>query len=59
MSLPRPLTRPFTRIYESGHEMDAMWQPVWVEGKIYTTRVEGELATASYSINAEKIELYE
>jgi hypothetical protein len=39
--------------------MDAMWQPVWVEGKIYTTRVEGELATASYSINAEKIELYE
>ena len=56
---PPPPNQTVYAIYEPGHEMDAMWQPVWVEGKIYTTRVEGELATASYSINAEKIELYE
>ena len=46
MSLPRPLTRPFTR-YTNPDTRWTPWQPVWVEGKIYTTRVEGELATAS------------
>ncbi|MGB0998005.1 MAG: DUF3299 domain-containing protein, partial [Pseudomonadales bacterium] len=34
------------------------WQPVWIEGTISASRVEEDLATASYSVSATAIEPY-
>jgi hypothetical protein len=56
---PPPPNQTVYAQFEPGHELEAIWMPVWVEGKISTDRVEASLATASYSLNVEKIELYE
>ena len=45
--------------FEAGHKLEAIWTPVWIEGTLTTSRVEASLATASYSLSAEKIEPYE
>jgi len=56
---PPPPNQTIYAQFEAGHKMDAIWTPVWVEGKISTARVEASLATASYSLSAEKIEVYD
>ena len=40
-------------------QMQSMYEPVWVTGKLSTRRVNSELADAAYSIAGEKIEQYE
>jgi hypothetical protein len=44
--------------FEPGYEVGALWYPFWIEGTISTTRVEESLATASYTLRANKIEPY-
>jgi uncharacterized protein len=40
-------------------QMQSMYDPVWVTGKLSTRRVNSDLADAAYSIVGEKIEKYE
>jgi uncharacterized protein len=40
-------------------QMQSMYDPVWVTGKLSTRRVNSDLADAAYSIAGEKIEMYE
>ena len=40
-------------------QMQSMYDPVWVTGKLSTRRVNSDLADAAYSIAGEKIEKYE
>ncbi len=56
---PPPPNQTIYAQFEAGHKMEAIWTPVWVEGKISTVRVEANLATASYSLSAEKVEVYD
>ena len=44
--------------FEAGYKLESMWSPVWIEGKIHTSRVEEDLATAAYTLSASKIEPY-
>ena len=39
-----------------GYTLESLWGPFWVEGTLLTTRVEEDLATASYTLRADKIE---
>ena len=45
--------------FEPGYPLETQWDPIWVEGKLSTLRVEEDLATASYTLIADKIEPYE
>ncbi len=45
--------------FEPGYPLETLWDPIWVEGKLSTLRVEEDLATASYTLIADKIEPYE
>ena len=42
--------------FEPGYMLESLWDPFWIEGTLLTTRVEEELATASYTMRADKIE---
>ena len=42
--------------FEPGYTLESLWDPFWIEGTLLTTRVEEELATASYTMRADKIE---
>jgi hypothetical protein len=42
--------------FEPGYQLESLWDPFWIEGTLMTSRVEEELATASYTLRAEKIE---
>ena len=42
--------------FEPGYTLESLWDPFWIEGTLLTTRVEEELATASYTLRADKIE---
>ena len=56
---PPPPNQTIYAQFEAGHKLEAIWTPVWIEGTLTTSRVEASLATASYSLSAEKIEPYE
>lgn len=42
--------------FEPGYTLESLWDPFWIEGTLLTTRVEEDLATASYTLRADKIE---
>ncbi|GAA3571594.1 MULTISPECIES: DUF3299 domain-containing protein [Marinobacter] len=44
--------------YPQGIQLEVLYEPVWVEGTLRTERVENDVAAASYTIQAESVELY-
>ncbi len=44
--------------FEPGIRLDALYDPFWIEGTVFTTTVENELATASYSMDVASIKPY-
>ena len=42
--------------FEPGYKLESLWDPFWIEGTLFTTRVVEDLATASYTLRANKIE---
>ena len=44
--------------YEPGIRLEALYDPFWIEGKLSTTLVENDMATAAYSIDVVKISPY-
>ena len=54
---PPPPNQTIYAEYEPGYNLESFWQPFWIEGKIFVNRVEEDLATALYTLSAEKIEL--
>ena len=44
---------------ELGVQMDALYQPFWIEGPLQVGQVSSELAEAGYQMAAEKIYPYE
>ena len=53
---PPPPNQTIYAEFEPGYELKAIWEPFWIEGKIFVSRVEENLATASYTLVANKIE---
>jgi hypothetical protein len=44
--------------YEEGFTLEALYDPVWIEGKLVIERTENDLGTSSYSMVAESVEPY-
>jgi hypothetical protein len=42
--------------FEPGYKLESLWDPFWIEGTLSTTKVVEDLATASYTLRANKIE---
>ena len=42
--------------FEPGYTLESLWDPFWIEGTLFTSKVVEDLATASYTLRAEKIE---
>ena len=55
---PPPPNQTIYAVYEPGYELGEIWQPIWIEGTISVSRVEEDLATASYSVSATAVEEY-
>ena len=53
---PPPPTQTIYAEFEPGYELKANSEPIWMEGKKFVSRVEENLATASYTLVANKIE---
>lgn len=45
--------------YKEGFKLEALYEPVWVEGVLNTERTENDIASASYAIVADRVRLYE
>jgi len=45
--------------YREGFKLDALYDPVWIEGTLVIERTENVMGTSSYSIVAESVEPYE
>lgn len=45
--------------YKSGFKLEALYDPVWVQGTIIIDRTETDVGTSSYSMVAEVVEPYE
>ena len=44
--------------FEKGIRLEALYDPFWIEGTIFTTLVENELATAAYTMDVSSITPY-
>ena len=44
--------------YSEGFTLEALYDPVWIEGKLVIERTENDLGTSSYSMVAESVERY-
>ncbi|BFM11230.1 hypothetical protein R50072_13830 [Simiduia litorea] len=44
--------------FEPGLRLEALYDPFWIQGRLSTTLIENEMATAAYSINVVAIEAY-
>ncbi|MBN7770393.1 DUF3299 domain-containing protein [Marinobacter daepoensis] len=44
--------------YPAGFTLDALYNPVWIDGTLVVERTESDLATSSYSMAAESVEPY-
>jgi len=44
--------------YPEGFELDALYDPVWIEGKLLIERTENDVGASSYSMEAMSVELY-
>ena len=53
---PPPPNQTIYAEFEPGYELDTIWEPFWIEGTIFVSRVEENLATASYTLIADSIE---
>ena len=42
--------------FEPGYTLESLWDPFWIEGTLSTSKVVENLATASYTLRAKKIE---
>lgn len=45
--------------YKEGFKLDALYDPVWIEGTLQIERTENDVASSSYSIVAESVTPYE
>lgn len=45
--------------YEPGIQLETLYDPFWIEGTLSTNLKENEMATAAYSIDVAKVEIYE
>jgi len=45
--------------YPKGIELEALYDPFWIEGKITTSLLENELATSAYALDADDITIYQ
>ncbi|MCL7943289.1 DUF3299 domain-containing protein [Marinobacter sp. ATCH36] len=45
--------------YEEGFKLEALYDPVWIEGELKIERTENDVASSSYSIVAESVTPYE
>ncbi|WP_434968014.1 DUF3299 domain-containing protein [Marinobacter sediminum] len=45
--------------FEEGFTLEALYDPVWIEGTLAIQRTENDLGTSSYSMVAEDVALYE
>jgi hypothetical protein len=45
--------------YGKGFPMQDLYAPIWIEGTLHTEKVSNDLADASYTFSADKVELYE
>ncbi|MEM7364507.1 MAG: DUF3299 domain-containing protein [Pseudomonadota bacterium] len=55
---PPPPNQTIYAEFEAGFRLESLWTPYWIEGTIVASQVEEELATASYTMTANKIEIY-
>ena len=53
---PPPPNQTIYAELEKGIQLDSLWSPFWIEGMIMATKVEENMATAYYSLTANKIE---
>ena len=44
--------------YKKGIKLESLYDPFWVEGTLKTELIENDMATAAYSIDVHKVELY-
>lgn len=45
--------------YKKGFKLEALYEPVWVEGVLNTEQTRNDIASASYAIVADRVRLYE
>tara|TARA_B110001469_G_scaffold124702_1_gene138833 strand:- start:749 stop:1327 length:579 start_codon:yes stop_codon:yes gene_type:complete len=45
--------------YKEGVNGNSIYDPYWVEGTLYTTLTENDMATSAYSFTVDKVELYQ
>lgn len=45
--------------YPQGLKLEVLYEPVWVEGTLAIERTENDVASASYALEAEHVELYQ
>lgn len=45
--------------YKKGFKIEALYDPIWVQGTLVIDRTETELGTSSYSMEADAVEPYE
>lgn len=45
--------------YKPGFTLDALYEPVWVQGTLKTESVENDVASSSYTLISEQVEPYE
>ncbi len=56
---PPPPNQTIYAEFDPGVEVKSIWYPYWIEGEVSVSQVNAALATASYSINVDKVESYE
>lgn len=45
--------------YKEGFRLEALYDPVWIEGKLVVEKTENDIARSSYSLVANKVERYQ
>jgi hypothetical protein len=55
---PPPPNQVIYAEFEPGTELEALYYPFWISGKLSTTLVENDMATAAYSIDVTSIDPY-
>ena len=45
--------------YKKGFKLEALYDPVWIEGTLKIEKTENDIASSSYSIVAENVSPYE
>lgn len=45
--------------FEPGIQLEALYDPYWIEGTLFTKLIENDMATAAYTMQVDRIEEYE